>query len=178
MRKVKLAMASILTAAVVALGAAGFGDNRADAKVMRHTEGDLEWNYTIDDSINNSDATDVYLGNISTISSDITIPSSFTDEYGTHTVKSIGHSGVNGTDSFFFGCEFSSKVIIDIDASGCIGLERINGYAFYEKTRIDKIMLPKTVSSIGENICVSCADTTIYTENPNISFEGKFETVQ
>lgn len=175
MRKVKLAMASILTAAVVALGAADFGDNRADAKVMRHTEGDLEWNYTIDDSINNSDATDVYLGNISTISSDITIPSSFTDEYGTHTVKSIGHSGVNGTDSFFFGCEFSSKVIIDIDASGCIGLERINGYAFYEKTRIDKIMLPKTVSSIGENICVSCADTTIYTENPNISFEGSYD---
>lgn len=43
MRKVKLAVASILTAAVVALGAAGFENNRADAKVMSYQDGSLKW---------------------------------------------------------------------------------------------------------------------------------------
>ncbi len=175
MRKVKLVVASMLTAAVVALGAAGFVDNRADAKVMSFQEGSLKWAYTVDATEKDCDATDVYLTFESTISSDITIPSSFTDEYGTHVVKSIGHSGINGTDSFFFGCEFSSKVIVDIDASGCTGLEKINGYSFLNKSRIDSIKLPKTVTVIGTNVCDMCPDTTIYTENPNITFEGSYD---
>lgn len=167
-------MITVLLAALGVVGAVSL-NNKADAKVMRYTEGDLEWNYTIDDSVVNSSATDVYLGNISTISSDITIPASFTDEYGTHAVNTIGRSTISGADSFFDGCEFSSKVIIDIDASACTGLERINSYAFYGKTRINEIRLPKTVSSIGSDVCASCADTTIYTENPNIIFEGTYD---
>lgn len=174
MKKIKMVIVCVL---LIVLGCIGAGslDYKADAKVMRYTEGDLEWNYTIDDSIENSVATDVYLGNISTISSDITIPSSFTDDYGTHTVKSIGNSAISGVDSFFFGCEISSKVIIDIDASACTGLERINSYAFYNKSRIDCIKLSKSVVEIGTNVCEMCPDTTIYTENPNIIYEGIYD---
>lgn len=173
MKRVKIFFSGVMMAALIIFGAASM--NKADAKVMSLRNGDLLWKYTIDVTVQNGDASDIYLDSESTISSDITIPSTFTDEYGTHEVKSLGRSTISGADSFFDGCEFSFKVLIDIDASGCTGLERVNGYAFYEKTRIDKIMLPKTVSSFGENICVSCADTTIYTENPNIVFEGSYD---
>lgn len=128
------------------------------------------WSYTIDTTLKNGDATEIYIFNTKDISSDITVPESFSDSYGTHFVTSIGMANLSDRDSFFFNSSVSALININININNCSRLERINDFFCYRNTRINNIELPMRNISIGKYICYHGDNTTIITKTPNADF--------
>ena len=103
-RKKSILISSL--AVLVLAGAVGvvLHNHKSSAfEAQEYTDPDtsIRWVYTIDTEHKNSPATEVYINMTKNISSDITVPESFSDSYGTHFVTSIGMANLSDRDSFF-----------------------------------------------------------------------------
>lgn len=146
------------------------GNVEARLKEASDLNNSVTLRYFIDSTVLDSPATDVYVDNQEDISKDIVIPEFFVDEFGKHYVESLGYHKLYEEDSFFFNSSLNIRSNIDIDASRCSRLKRINDYAFYEESNIIGITLPNSIHSIGNYVSYVCPKTTYSTNNPNIQF--------
>lgn len=174
------AAAAILPASL-ALGILLATPNKeASAKLMRTKAGDYGYifSYVIDTADSNADATDVRI-TAQEIDKDIVIPERFTDEYGTHYVKSVGNSNMINTDSFFNECNFATDqdgmdILINVDMNGCTKLDTINAYAFYEAP-LKKVELSASTKTVGEKAFAACSSSSLRVPNPNTMFLGSYD---
>ena len=150
-----------------------FSLKKADALTFKTaTIGDVTWGYLIDNGIKNGPASRVQIYG-QDIAQSLVIPASFTDEYGTHDVVSIGQGTVSNEDSFLQKCTISN--IIDIDASACTKLKKVNDFSLYERAYVRSFILPKNVEYYGAYVLSGCVGTTVTLPNPNVTFGGTYD---
>lgn len=170
-RKKSILISSLAVLVLTAAVGAGvvLHTGHASAKLMKvKGENDITWAYTIDTSLNNSTAEEVYIDYTEDISSDITVPESFSDSYGTHFVTSIGWTNLSNTDSFFVNSSVSA--LINININNCTHLKRINDFFCFENTRINEISMPLSLRSIGKSVLNTASNTTVILPTPNVDF--------